>query len=384
MANLLGELDEMDLEEAIQENVLNNIGQGLDFINGLPPTCVTNIKDCWGAFQDLLDYMQECVDNKETCETDYFGVRTPDSKLLASELQGLLGELISTIGDMNNAELVDYTVLKEKYNVPDFKFKSRPTTVDKIKWMEKELLAYSDKLEDETNRMQNVKDLYALAEAVPRSAFEYELAGEEFQPIIDTEEKRVFTSAIIPKGLDEKFQPRTPSEAEGDRSTPEGQAHGATATGPREAEFAELQEKVERKVQANGEGGGEADSGFCTGICLPDPVTNQPTPFVPTIEYPILSETLFLDSGHIVYSDGTGLYLKRDLTVPDPLVNFGGPVPNKIFKIEDLATKFWYTTESMESINMLRTTLTENGSASFNWNNVTNPELYGYGIELER
>lgn len=372
MANLLGELDKMDLEDDIQENVFDNIGKGLDYINALPATCAMNIEDCWDAFDDLLDYIQKCVNNKEECKNDYLGFNpNMDNQTALEEIQHLFNELTLAIDNINAGEVIDQSKLKEKYNVPDFEFKNVPTTVDKIKWMEKELLAYSDKLEDETEKMQNVKDLYALAETVPRSAFEYELASEEYQPIIDDNEQRVFTSAVISKDLKEALQTQNKDEAGADEIT--------------FANKTEIAETVERKTQANGDESAETNSGFCTGMCLPDPITSQPTSFVPKIEYPKTSETLFMDSGHIVYSDGKDIYLKRNFNVIDPLVNFAGPVPDKIFRLTDnFMNKLWYTNKPMESINMLRTTLNENSSASFNWKDVTNPNLYGYGIELER
>ena len=331
-------MEKYNANELLQEHIFDNIGKGLNMSLSTGPA----------AMEQLIRYLEECENDEKECENDdeYFS-----SNDQINQLNNLFAELKHAIEQVNSNEFVDYQKIKEDLNVSDFKNSELVSSIDKIQWMEKELLAYSDKLEEEVGQMENIKDLYALAEVPSIRAFPYELASEEYEPIINTEEERVFSSAIIPKENTE--------------------------------EVMELKEKTERQVKASSEDS-SGDSNICTGVCLPDPITSQPTPFVPSLEYPVTSETLFMDSGHVVYSDGTGLYLKRDLTIFEAITNISSDVPDRIFRIDDLAQDLWYSSEPMEAVNMLKTTLTENGISNFAWKEGTNSNIYGYGIELER
>ncbi len=336
-----------DLEE-VQQNILDNVGEGIDL------SIVTGIV----GMDQLFDYMNACFDDKDECDNayDYFGYVIPDhEKTYANELISLISQLKTEIDKLNNAELVDYRKVKEDLNVPDYVLKPRTTIVDKIAWMEDELYAYSDRLEQEVEQMKNVKDLYALAEVPPNQIFPYELASSEFQPVIEEGKERVFSSAVIPKDL----------------------FNGNGQVANLETERIELEEKIKNEFKASGSEGSEDSgiSGSCKGMCLPDPVTSAPTPAIPVIDNPLSSETLFMPSGNLIYSDGTSLYLKQNMNIPVNPANEGHSSHIAEFKsIPDL----------MESVNMMKTTLTGNGSSTFSWLPNTNPDLYGYSIEIER
>jgi uncharacterized repeat protein (TIGR01451 family) len=353
LAAHLEAMDKYKANKELQEHIFDNIGKGMDLSISIGPA----------GMEQLLRYLDACEKDEKECENedDYLGYNNTDTEQLGGQLQTLLNQLADITKQINNAEPVDYQKIKDELGVPDFKAASRITSVDKINWMKKELLAYSDNLEKETKLMKDVKDLYALAEVAPAAPFQ--LANQEYEPVINTEKERVFTSAIIPKG--------TTAQSE-----PEQQAEKQTA---------ELKEKVEREVKPlTAEDNNSEDNASCAGMCLPDPVTSQPTPFIPSLNYPKLSETLFLESGHAAYSDGKNYYLKRNLVAPMIITNMGKSVPDRIFRIDDVAQDFWYSKEPMEAVNMLKTTLTENGSSGFTWRASTNPNVYGYGIEMER
>ena len=59
-------------------------------------------------------------------------------------------------------------------------------------------------------------------------------------------------------------------------------------------------------------------------------------------------------------------------------------VPNIIFSLDQFISFRDTVLPLKEAVNMLTTTLTENGSAAFTWLGSTNPDLTGYGIEIER
>ena len=336
-----------DAGDLFQKNVLDNIGTGIEYSLGVGIT----------GMDQVFDYMDACFHDKYECDNgdDYFGAVIPDLREdYANELISLVTELKTAISDINDAELVDYQKVKEDLGVEDFEMPPRKTTLDKIKWMQEELYAYSDKVEKEVEEMKNVKDLTAIAKVPPRHVFPYDLATAEYQPDVIAGEKRVYTNAIIPEEI----------------------LNADKTVDKLNEEKIEMQEKLERQFQASGSSDDSSETNSsCAGMCLPDPITSAPTPFIPDIEFPLTSETLFLSSGHVVYSDGTSLYLKQDLNIPISDVNEGHN--NHIIELR-------YMPYLMESVNMLQTTLTENGSSSFVWKPSTNKNLYGYGIELER
>ncbi|MBU1682326.1 S-layer homology domain-containing protein [Patescibacteria group bacterium] len=377
----LEEVDKYTSDQELWEIINENIKRGFEL----------SLTEGPSALEDLIKYLNACSVDPNECENGdaYFAFKTRhqapgtrhDQNQLASQFQSLLSELTDVVNEINNAPLVDYRIVKEDLGVADYKPEPRKTSVDKIEWMEEQLLAYGDTLEKEAEQMKNVKDLYALAKVPPNRAFPYELASTEYEPTVNND-SRTFTSAIKP----------LQSDPQRSGSTPEGQVNakqgsGAIVTGQREAGsqlIAQATPQSEPSAAAEATSGQQSGS-YCSGVCLPDPATNQPTPFIPVLENTINSETLFLDSGHVVYSDGTGLYLKRDLTVPTNSENSGNNVANEIFQLDDnFMSKLGQDPYLMEAVNMLETSLTENGSASFTWTPSTNPNVYGYGIEQER
>ncbi|MBU0727645.1 S-layer homology domain-containing protein [Patescibacteria group bacterium] len=318
--------------------------------------------------EELKIYLQACLSDEEQCFNgdaylSYSEQQNIDYTLqtnLEKQFLGLLAELNVVVDEIKNAELVDFRKVKEDLGVPDYKLEPRINSEDKINWMRGELLAYSDQLDKEAEELKDVRDLYALAKVPPRSALQYELASVEYEPVIDNEERRVFSSAVIPTNSTNNIFAQL------------------------EEEKVELLETIERKAKAITGEAIDSDDGYCSGVCLPDPITDQPTEFIPVIYNPINSETLFLPSGHVVYSDGTALYLKRDLTIDTEDVNTGDSEILELSLNKTFLSRLGQYPDSMEAINMLKTTLVENGSVEFTWLPSTNPNAYGYGIELER
>ena len=275
------------------------------------------------------------------------------------EIRSMVGEMVATIENVNDLPMVDYTVLKEKFGVPDYKPLPRKTTVDKLRLMQKQLVDHSDQLMAEAQGLKHVKDLNAIAGVAPRSVLPIELADLEITP--ENEEVRVFTNALP---LDE------------------AQASGENII---EKEIVKLEGHIERSIAQNS--GSEPTAGLqgsCgAAVCLPDPVTNGPVPVIPYIDLLAKSETLFMPNGNLIYSDGTGLYLKRDLTIDETQTNTDTANPRR-FEFEEIANKLYIGQNPREAVNMLQSTFTENGASTFTWAPSSNPNVYGYGIELER
>jgi len=376
LAGLLEQLDKYNADEVLQEVIFDNIGKGLDAaLSGGP-----------AALDELMNYLRACFDDKDECDNDedYFGYKTDDNKLAlesepqsepreaepqsepqSNQLKKLFEDLVATADKMKNAPLVDYKKVKEELGVADFDFPEKKNSADKINWMKDKLMAYSDELSKEAESMKNVKDLYALAEFAPKTALPYELASEDNQPIYENSEEKVFTSAIIPES-----------------ATTESKNELAESI---QSKQVEIEAKMEREMKATTTTTTSGEEDYCQGMCLPNPETGQPTAFIPSIDNTILSETLFLDSGHVVYSDGDSLYLKRNLTKAEPATNLGKDVPNKIYRLdEDFLSQLGQYPYLMEAVNMMKTTLNQDGSSSFTWKDSTNPNRYGYGIEMER
>ena len=335
--------------------------------------------------------MEECAADMDACwkGTQPQSYLPPQGKLLArreeasvknqaDEIVGLLNQIQSSIDEVNKAGPVDYREIKEALGVPDYKLPNGPTEVEKLQWMRQQLLAYGDGLEKEVKEMKNVKDLYALAKVKPLAVSPYALANAQYAPDQNEDGSRVFTSAIGSPDSLKNLVAMNPS------GTPSGMA-------------AELSQKVEElnktiKSQVSAQGGASTDSPEqCHGLCLPDPVTGQPSPFAPKPENAILSEILFVPYGtagksHAIVSDGDSLYFKRNLSIPEILKdNMAQPVENRIIELDDsFMGQLGQSPYLREAPDMLQAALAENGNSTFRWRESTNPKVYGYGMELER
>ena len=131
---------------------------------------------------------------------------------------------------------------------------------------------------------------------------------------------------------------------------------------------------------------------YCGGMCLPDPATHENVTLIPDLDDKAGKQVIFcsesscLTKSHIVYSDNTSVYLKRNLDVPvDTVHNQGIGVPSHVIELNDnFMRQIGQYPYLMESVNGLESTIVENQKANFTWKPSTNPNVYGYGIELER
>ncbi len=303
-----------------------------------------------GGFEEAPVLNQEEVLAQQILET-------PEGQDMVS----MFNEIGAAIDEVNEAEWVEYTVLKERFGVPDYQIVLESPAIDKINEMKSELALHAEQLymEAEATKTANLTDIAGVA---PQELVPYELAS--FNTNEAGQEERVFTSAVeMPGLLDNNFEPLTEEKIVDVDLTPLD-----------EAEYKGNDEQL-NPVQNN--------AGCLADVCLPDPITQKPVPVISNIEFLATSETLFMPNGHIVYSDGTGLYLKRDLTLDDSEENTDNGTPQR-FSIEELESRMRIGQVPRDAINMMQTSFTENGAATFNWEAPTHPDFYGYGIELEK
>jgi len=302
--------------------------------------------------EDIYEEIKDLVDGDD--DQAYLPSHLDAQNALPGMLKQMLGErfaqMIEAI-EYANENYVDYKVLKKKYNVPDFHFPKLPNPIDKVKTLRKELLAYSEHLEAEALEVENASDLFAYIQNQAEKPMPFRLASEAPSP----ENKTIFTSRVTnPK----------PS---------------APANIPQSSGF------FDEAMAAGSSDPPPGSSGICAGSCLVDPQTGYTIQFIPYFDNPAVVQTAFIHSGipgksHVVYSDGSTLYLKRDLSVPMNITtNMPPPVSDRIFKLND-----FHFLPLKGSINMMATQLTENGAASFGWLQPTHPDFYGVGIEMER
>lgn len=277
------------------------------------------------------------------------------------QIKTLINQMAQVMKDVNERPMVDYTVLKEQLGVPDYEFAPRETTVDKLKLLEDQLNKHSEKLLAEAEGLKNVRDLNAIAGVAPLSTQPYQLADSSVTTT-DLEEK-VFTSALPRKEL------------------------AQNNSDPVSRGFMELQGTVDRtagqSTPAEEASAGGLEGSCKAAVCLPDPVTKSPVPVIPYISLIATSETLFMPNGHLIYDDGTGLFLKRDLTIDDSNENTNVGNPRR-FEFNEMSDMLGMAENPKEAVNMLQSTFTENGASTFTWLPSTHPDVYGYGIELER
>jgi len=356
--------NELGLGDETQD-ILDFIGNKLNEFTSLGPTVIQRLFSCvryWGDckeneqryFEGVNNNKQSSVLNNTSQEPIKIAQKLSTQtliedqnaqaiKMLATpqgqQMKGAINEINHVINNINKNELVDYTVLKERFNVPDYKFAPRTTTVDKLHRLGEKLTKHSNELLAEAQKQKNVKDLYALAGMPPLNPLPYKLASNKLST---KTEAKTYTNAIdSPKIL-------------------------AQAIGNPLLQNVQI-ELPERKGEINLQN------------------TNEDLiPVIPYINFSATSETLFMPSGHLVYSDGTGLYLKRDLTVSDDDQNTDTRNPARFTLNNSFMKRIGMQAEPKEAINMLKTTFTENGAATFTWTPTSNPDIYGYGIELER
>lgn len=266
-----------------------------------------------------------------------------------------LAQLTDKINEINQREPVDYRKLKEEYGVDDYKMKNT----------EKTIVKRVNAVVDELNRRSD--EYMAVAEGADEASQAYAF----IQSRLTTPEAGVVAKVEIKDPVIAAAKPA--SEA---KETNQYLAQAGTST-----------PKVGAAVSTKNL---SQSAGTCVGTCLIDPLTGLSVSLIPSVDNPATTVTAFIPTripGHsdVVYSDGASLYLKRDLSVPlNITTNIPPHVPNLIFDLDYFLTAGGHTSPYSESVNMLSTTLTENGSASFSWNEITNPDVYGVGIELER
>lgn len=281
----------------------------------------------------------------------------PQSK----EIQNLFGQLANVIKEANNAKPVDYRVLKEKFGVQDYAPELKNTSVDRLIKMRDELELSSEKLLAEAEGLRHVRDLNAIAGVGRHHKADYELASSQLE---NERKARVVTNAIeLEKSLSKEVE-----------------------ISDIEKTAIELKAQVEQKVkalEAETPSPAAAVGGCQADLCLPDPITSGAIPVIPNIEALASSETVFMPNGNLVYSDGDSLYLKRDLSLDDTEINTDNGNPQHL-DIDQLMSLMRMETKPKGAINMLKSTFSEDGAATFNWLPVSDESVKGYGIELEK
>ncbi|MFH1410356.1 MAG: S-layer homology domain-containing protein [Patescibacteria group bacterium] len=367
------------------QEVLNLIAEKLHLAESQGPTVLQRLYAC-------LRHWDDCKENKQK----YFGsnaasaVLSPElpkeNKIIAQasqtmtpqiseeeyarqilatpqgqEIKSLLTQITDEIKKVNKRTPVDYTVLKKQFGVADYLPTPRETTIDKLKMMQEQMIRQSDQLLAEAEGLKHVKDLNAIAGVAPDNFSPYELADVKITP--ENNEAKVFTNALPPVEIDKSNE------------------------NPVDKGLMELQKQVERTTGQGGTQEVPPVAGLANrcgaALCLPDPITESPVPVIPHLDFRATSETLFMPNGNLIYSDGTGLYLKRDLILSDSDKNTDSSNPRR-FSFDEITKDLRITEEPKEAVNMLQTTFTENGASTFTWTPTAHPDLYGYGIELER
>lgn len=255
-----------------------------------------------------------------------------------------------------NANPVDYRVVKEKLGVPDAHFNPHVTPLEKIEWMQRQVVAYADELERETERLSGTKDLTTFADEAPSKNFENTFAAFTKTPASAPQK---ITSAI----------------------NQEGGALPAEQSPARVAQLvATAAEEAVDHLSAE-----DPEAPDCEGVCIVNFETDEIIE-IPSFENQGTGRTVFAPSiipgkENLVYSDGANVYLKKDLTVAEETdVNSAGRVNAVTLSLDDILKG----SPVMEAVNMLQAAFTADGASSFRWLNTTNPLRYGYGIELER
>lgn len=386
-----------------QQNLGNKTQDALDFIagklkasNSVGPTEIDRLYIC-------IRYYSDCRQN----ETKYFGTQPQSnastdltlpksSKMIAQtnltsgpqtsneeyakkllqttqgqQMKTLVLQMADILNGINKRKPVDYTVLKKQFGIPNYQLPNKPAMLDKLNVMQNQLNQYGDRLLVEADGLKDVKDLNAIAGVPAQNSLPFKLA-EMVEPPKDGETK-VFTGT-------------TPQTVQKNEKVMAQASQTAAETDVVSKQVMELQKTVQRSTaesttQESPVGGLE---GSCkAAVCLPDPITKAPVPVIPYIDAIAKSETLFMPNGHLIYDDGTGVYLKRDLTVNDEDQNTDTGNPQR-FDFNEISDLLHMAKDPKEAVNMFQTTFTEDGASTFTWLPSTHPDVYGYGIELER
>lgn len=378
------------LDEKLQE-ALDLASKKLEKVDNLGPTSLERLYACIRYWDDCRNHQENYFgkpqanasmnqslpkNNELIAQVPETSTQPPESQISdetyakqmlstpqGQQIQSLIRKMGEEINQVNNEGLVDYTVLKKEFGVQDYKPLPRKTTVDKMRSMSEQLSKRSDEMMAEVKGLKNIKDLNAIAGVPPKSLLPYELAGEQLIP--ENKKVAVFTNTLT--------NTEVPSHEEN----------------PVSKEFMKLQKQITRTVaEAPADNSGPGVVGGLEGsckvaVCLPDPITKNPVPVVPFINLLGTSETLFMPNGNLIYSDGTGLYLKRDLTLKEDEKNTDNGNPKR-FAFSEIADRLSIAQEPKEAVNMVQSTFTENGASTFTWLPTTHPEVYGYGIEVKR
>ena len=311
---------------------------------------------------EIARYEESKVNTKDSFEEQQAEFEKMMASAQGQQIFSMFGEIKDVINRINEREPVDYTVLKEQFNVPDYRMPRKNAGLERLEKMTGELEDYSNQLLAEAENEKNVKDLYALAGMPPESQLDYELVNTT------VEENNTVQIPSNTVKIPENFDQNT--------NDPLMQVREL------------LNQQIERQTAASDDnsGVGTSDSNSCqAAVCLPDPTNGNSVPVIPYIDLIATSETVFMPSGDLIYNDGTGLYLKRDLTVSNENENSGGNgLPARFSLNDSFMNRLGMESTPKEAVNMLEATFTENGAATFNWLPTTNPDIYGYGIELER
>lgn len=267
-------------------------------------------------------------------------------------LMGQIDQLKAAVDKANN-NWVDYKIVKEDLGVPNYHLPKQITAVDRIEAIQKELLTYGNQLETEAHEVGESADAFALIQQQANAPLPFSFAKKETVP----KDRQITTSSVSSKRL---------------AQVPKGAAPSASAASVKTAE-------------SNKAG----NTGRCIGSCLVDPVTGSTVQFIPHFDNPATTNTGFIPAipgeSHVLYNDADSLYLKENLVVPKQNnVNVATRVSNIIFDLNHFISIGNTVMPLKEAVNMLSVALTENGAANFKWMPSTHPELYGYGIELER
>lgn len=344
----------------LDKGKINEWFEGLSDDAKLGIFCYLGIEDC------KMDF------SKEEGEQFKSEAKIPDSKLTnpvilgldpgvsdiskKSELKELLAQLVDEISKINNAELVPYTKLKKDFGLPDVEFDKQKDQADKLKEMNRQLVAYANDMEKEIEQIGRTNDISMLAEHNIKPIFPYQLVSDKHENDIIT---RTTTSAT--KNIENiNFETKS------------------------------ISPKIEKAVKSAPLSSTESVFTTCDGVCLMDTELNREVSIIPDPESYKHFEMVFVkteikDKDNIIYNDGDSLYLKQNITLPVyQTINTPTQVPNKIIQFDDDFMADFGILNLMEAPNMLQTTLSENANSTFSWDTSTNPDFYGYGIELER
>ncbi|MCK5613822.1 hypothetical protein KAR91_68795, partial [Candidatus Pacearchaeota archaeon] len=274
--------------------------------NNINPDSIQNELD--HLDQTILDWYKCVALNECPSEEDDQALAPPVNqtdaivKKTQDEFSDRLSQLTKSI-EQANKNPVDYTVLKEKYNIPDYRMMKRLTAMDKIEAVRDELLEYSNQLEFDAIEVGESDNAFAVIHKQVDAPLPFALAKKSSDP----EDQTIFSSAVNSRRL-----AQVPTN---------------------------LQTPRNNTLTKNAPSQSPSSSGPCVGSCLIDPATNQSVQFIPHFDNPATTKTGFIPAApgesHVLYSDADSLYLKENLAVlPNITTNIPPRVPNIIFNLD--------------------------------------------------